>query len=137
MDCLFCKIVNAEMPAYKLYEDERTLAFLDIFPGTLGHCLVIPKAHAENLFDLEPADRDAVMATAQRVAGAIRNELGAEGLNLHQSNGKVAGQMIFHFHIHLLPRWADDGLVGPWRASKGNPEELAALAARLAPTCNF
>lgn len=132
MDCIFCKIAAGELPAHKVYEDRRVLAFLDIQPGTTGHTLVIPKAHAETFFDLEDADRDAVFAAARRIGEALRVETGAEGLNLHQSNGSAAGQVIFHFHLHLLPRWQDDGLRSPWRAGETRSEELAELAARLA-----
>ena len=132
MDCLFCKIVAGDLPAHKVYEDERTLAFLDLYPGCEGHTLVIPKRHAEGFFSLDDEDRDAVMATARRVAGALLAETGAEGLNLHQSNGKAAGQVIFHFHLHLLPRWEGDGLKAPWKPREGEAEELAELARRLA-----
>ena len=131
MDCLFCKIVAGEIPAHKLFEDERTLAFLDIFPGTEGHSLVIPKAHARDLHELAPADLAAVMATAQRVGGVLERALGAQGLNLHQSNGEAAGQVIFHFHMHLLPRRDGDGLRSPWRPEEGEQAELAALAERI------
>ena len=131
MDCLFCKIVAGELPCHKVYEDERTLAFLDLYPGCEGHMLVIPKRHAVDFLSLEDEDREAVMATARRVAGPLMAETGAEGLNLHQSNGKAAGQVIFHFHLHLLPRRVGDGLPAPWRAGEADGEALAALAARL------
>ncbi len=131
MDCIFCKIAAGELPAHKVHEDDRVLAFLDIQPGTTGHTLVIPKAHAENFFDLADDDRDAVFAVARRVGEALRLETGAEGMNLHQSNGGAAGQVVFHFHLHLLPRWQGDGLRSPWRAGESSPEELADLASRL------
>lgn len=131
MDCVFCKIAAGELPAHTLYEDERVLAFLDIQPGCQGHSLVIPKAHAESFFALEDADRDAVFAAARRVAEALVAETGAEGLNLHQSNGAAAGQVVFHFHLHLLPRRRGDGLRGPWTPGQAAPEALAALAERV------
>jgi histidine triad (HIT) family protein len=131
MDCLFCKIVASEIPAHKLFEDERTLAFLDIFPGTEGHSLVIPKAHAGDLHEIAPEDLAAVMATAQRVGKVLERALGTQGLNLHQSNGEAAGQVIFHFHMHLLPRRAGDGLRSPWLPAEGEPAKLAALAERI------
>jgi len=130
-DCLFCKIVRGEMPAHRIWEDERTLAFLDIYPGTAGHALVVPKAHARDLFDLPADDRDAVFATARRVAAGLVAETGAEGINLHQANGKAAGQVIFHFHLHLLPRREGDGLRCPWIPSEGDAGALADLAGRL------
>jgi len=132
MDCVFCRIAGGALPAHRLCEDERVLAFLDIQPGTPGHTLVIPKAHAGTFLDLPPADRDAVFATAQRVAAALMAETVAEGFNLHQSNGPAAGQVVPHFHLHILPRWQGDGLKGPWRPGTAPEAELAALAQRLA-----
>ncbi len=132
MSCLFCRIVAGELPAHKLYEDEQVLAFLDIQPGTKGHALVIPKDHAQGFLDLDDAQRDAIFAAAGRIAPALLAETGAEGLNLHQSNGEVAGQVIFHFHLHLLPRWRGDGLRSPWTAGESGQEELAALAEGVA-----
>lgn len=130
-DCLFCKIARGEMPAHRIWEDDRTLAFLDIYPGTEGHALVVPKAHARDLFDLPAADRDAVFATARRVAAELVAETGAAGINLHQANGKAAGQVIFHFHLHLLPRREGDGLRRPWTPAEGDADALADLAGRL------
>lgn len=131
MDCVFCRIAAGLLPAHRLYEDERVFAFLDIQPGASGHALVIPKAHAEDFLGLAAADRDAVFAAAQRVAVALLAETGAEGLNLHQSNGAVAGQVVPHFHLHLLPRRRGDGLRGPWTPGTAPAEELADLAARV------
>jgi len=131
MDCLFCKIAAGELPCHKLHEDERTLAFLDLYPGCEGHCLVIPKAHAENCLDLPEDDRDAVMRTARIVSEALTRELGSDGFNLHQSNGKAAGQVIFHFHLHILPRREGDGLRSPWKSQEADAEALKALSARV------
>lgn len=131
MDCIFCRIAAGELPAHRIYEDERVLAFLDIQPGTPGHTLVIPRAHASDFFELADDDRDAVFAAARRVAEALRLETGAEGLNLHQSNGSAAGQVIFHFHLHLLPRWRDDALRSPWTPGSSESEALARLAKGL------
>jgi len=131
MDCLFCKIAAGELPAHKVHEDERSLAFLDLYPGCEGHCLVIPKAHSENFLDLSEQDRNAVMATARRVSEALTKELGSDGFNLHQSNGAAAGQVIFHFHLHILPRREGDGLRSPWKSQQGEEDELAGLAERL------
>ena len=131
MSCLFCKIVAGDLPAHKLYEDDLVLAFLDIQPGAQGHALVIPRAHATGFLDLDDATRDAIFAAAQRIAPALIEETGAEGLNLHQSNGEAAGQVVFHFHLHLLPRRRGDGLRGPWTPGESSAEELAALAKRV------
>jgi histidine triad (HIT) family protein len=110
MDCPFCQIARHQAPAQIVYEDDRTVAFLDINPVSRGHTLVIPKGHYPDLFELSPGDWQAVALTAQRVAKAIKAGLGAEGLNLLQSNGPVAGQVVFHFHLHLIPRYRGDGL---------------------------
>lgn len=134
MDCIFCKIVAGELPCHKLYEDERTLSFLDIQPGTRGHALVIPKAHARDFFDLGAEDRDAVMAAARRIAEPLMKETAAEGLNLHQSNGPAAGQVIGHFHLHLLPRRKGDGLRSPWQAQESEGSDLAEMATRIRAT---
>ncbi|MGQ9601210.1 MAG: HIT family protein [Candidatus Bipolaricaulia bacterium] len=110
MDCPFCRIVSHEAPAHIIYEDERTIAFLDINPVSRGHTLVIPKGHYHDLFELPSEELQAVTRAAQRVARAIKAGLGAEGLNLLQSNGSAAGQVVFHFHLHLIPRYSGDGL---------------------------
>ncbi len=131
MSCPFCMIVAGDLPAHKLYEDHLVLAFLDIQPGALGHALVIPRTHATGLLDLDDATRDAIFSAAQRIAPALIEEAGAEGLNLHQSNGEAAGQVVFHFHLHLLPRRRGDGLRSPWIAGEASAEELSALAERV------
>jgi len=131
MDCVFCRIVSGELPAHRLYEDERVLAFLDIQPGTPGHSLVISKAHAATFLELAAEDRAAVFAAAQRLARALLAATGAEGFNLHQSNGSVAGQVVPHFHLHILPRRAGDSLRGPWQPGSAPAAELAALAAQV------
>jgi len=108
--CVFCDIVARRQPAEIVYEDERTMAFLDINPANPGHTLVIPKRHAATIFDIEEEDAAAVMRTAVRVARAIRQAFSPDGLNLVQSNGRAGGQEIFHVHVHVIPRWVGDGL---------------------------
>jgi len=108
-DCIFCAIVAGTAPSRKLAENERTVAFLDIFPLTRGHALVIPKRHARDLFEVPADDLAAVALMAQRVGGVAMNELAAEGVNLLQANGAVAYQTVFHFHVHVLPRYPGDG----------------------------
>ncbi len=110
MDCIFCRIARHEAPAYIVHEEARTIAFLDINPLSRGHTLVIPKEHYRDLFELPLEELQAVARAAQRVARAIMVGLEAEGLNLLQSNGPVAGQEIPHFHLHLIPRYSGDGL---------------------------
>ena len=131
--CIFCRLVRGEIPSARIYEDEHVLAFLDIGPIIKGHTLVIPKAHHDPLTAL-PADLLArVMQVVQRVAAAQLSGLGADGVNVHQSNGAAAGQVVPHVHFHVIPRFADDGHRWNWAARKyDSPDEMKALAGRLA-----
>ncbi len=130
-DCLFCKIIAREIPCHKLYEDDVSFAFLDINPANEGHALAIPKNHAANIYGIQAADIAAAANAARLVAGAIQAELRIDGLNLVQANGPGAKQSVMHFHIHILPRKMDDGLLLNWPLHPADPEELADLAARL------
>ena len=127
-DCIFCKIVKGEIPCAKLYEDELTLAFLDIAPVAPGHALVIPKAHYEDLFALPETLGAALLAAQQRVGRAVMQAMGATGLNVQQNNAASAGQVVFHAHYHLIPRRAGDGL-SLWT---GTPYPDAAAVAAVA-----
>ena len=104
---IFAKILRGEIAAYRVHEDERTLAFMDVMPQSDGHTLVLPKAPAENLFDLDPEMASAVIRSAQRIAGAVKRAFNADGIMLMQFNGPAAGQTVFHFHLHIVPRYAD------------------------------
>jgi histidine triad (HIT) family protein len=130
-DCLFCKIVAGEIPSHRIDEDDKTLAFMDINPWTRGHALVIPKAHSRNLYDVEPEDLAAMHATAQRVARRMRDRLASEGVNVLQSSEPVAMQTVFHTHVHVIPRYSDDGLRLPAHPQAADHEELAQLAEEL------
>ena len=131
-DCLFCKIVANQVPAYVLYDDSRTMAFLDINPINPGHTLVIPKAHAIDVFDINDDDSAAMMATACRMAAALRASLGGMvGINLLQSNGAGANQSVFHIHMHVIPRVHDDGLCDGLRRNPAASDTLAEMHARL------
>jgi len=107
-DCIFCKIIAGEIPSEKIYEDEHTYAFLDINPNNFGHTLVLPKEHYENVFDLPTDLLQHMQATAQKVAKALK-QFGAEGVNIISNNDKAAGQLVFHAHMHVIPRYTDDG----------------------------
>jgi Diadenosine tetraphosphate (Ap4A) hydrolase and other HIT family hydrolases len=132
-DCIFCKIVAGELPAAKVYEDDRTLAFMDISPWTHGHALVIPKAHSKDLGEIAEDDLAAVAATAKRVAGLQKERLGAEGVNLLNSYGAAAWQTVFHFHMHVIPRYAGDGMQVPARpGAGGGADEIRAAGEELA-----
>ncbi|HEY4488596.1 MAG TPA: HIT family protein [Candidatus Paceibacterota bacterium] len=109
-DCVFCKIVAGELPSYKLYEDDKTLAFLDIHPVHPGHTLVIPKRHSENIFEIDSGDWMAVAQTVRTVAPAIETATKADGVNLLMNNRETAGQVVGHAHVHLIPRFRGDGL---------------------------
>jgi histidine triad (HIT) family protein len=130
-DCLFCKIVAGEIPATRVAEDERTIAFMDINPATRGHLLVIPREHAKDLLEIEPEDLAAVARTAQRVAATMPERLGADGVNLLNSCGRAAWQTVFHFHVHVIPRYDADPLRLPWTPGPGDRDEIAAAARDL------
>src|SRR6476469_3960156 len=118
-DCIFCKIAAGELPAATVYEDERTVAFMDIAPWTRGHTLVIPKAHAADLGEIGEDDLAAVAATAKRIALRQKERLGAEGVNLLNAFGAAAWQTVFHFHMHVIPRYGGDGMQPPARPGAG------------------
>jgi histidine triad (HIT) family protein len=130
-DCLFCKIVAGELPARIVDEDERTIAFMDIAPATRGHALVIPRAHSPDLLSVEGEDLSAVALASQRLAARARERLGADGVNLLNSCGRAAWQTVFHFHIHVIPRYRDDPLRLPWVPAEGDQEQIAAAAQEL------
>ncbi len=130
-DCIFCKIAAGEAPAAVVYEDERTIAFMDIAPATRGHMLVIPRRHARDLLEIEREDLEATVATGQKLARRVGERLGADGVNLLNSCGRAAWQVVFHFHLHVIPRYQDDPLKLPWVPGQSDPDELAALAAEL------
>jgi histidine triad (HIT) family protein len=118
-DCIFCKIVAGELPARKIDEDDRTISFMDINPGTHGHALVIPKEHSKDLLEIDPDDLAAVVKAAQRLAQRMPDALGAEGVNLINSCGSVAWQTVFHFHMHVMPRYSYDTVRLPWTPGGG------------------
>ena len=129
-DCLFCRIVAGELPSTRVHEDDRVVALMDIFPATRGHVLVIPRAHAADLRDVAPDDLTAAAAAAQLLAGRAFDRLGAAGVTVMQSNGAAAWQTVFHYHVHVIPRYDGDPLVLPWTPG-GEPapaEELEAIA---------
>ncbi len=130
-DCIFCKIVAGEIPCFKLYEDEAVLAFMDINPFNAGHCLVIIKNHAENLYAASDSDLAACISTAKRVGAAVDEVVAPDGLNLIQANGAGAGQTVFHFHIHVFPRRDGDDARLDWGHKSGDVEKIAALAEKI------
>lgn len=131
MDCIFCKIIAGELPAYVPYEDDLLMVIMDRFPASPGHLLIIPKRHTPDIYGLTLEESAAVMPLAQKLAKKIRTELNPVGLNILQNNGKDAGQTVFHYHLQLIPRYANDGV--KLGASSSDPplEELAKMADRL------
>ena len=123
-DCIFCKIRDGQIPAMKVFEDQRTICIMDINPLSRGHCLVLSRAHAATIFDAEVADLQAAIATAKRVALALKQTLDAEGLNVLQANGPAAFQSVPHFHLHLIPRWMRDGKGFDWKLVPGDREAI-------------
>ena len=130
-DCIFCKIVSGEVPSHKIDEDDKTLSFMDINPWTRGHSLVIPKQHSRNIYDADPDDIAAMHVAAQRLAQRMRERLECEGINIVQSSEPVAMQTVFHTHVHVIPRYSDDGLRLPAHPQPAEHEELAGLAEDL------
>ena len=129
--CIFCAIVAGRAPAIVVYEDEYTMAFMDINPATRGHVLVIPRRHARDLLDVSAEDLQHVMRTVQRVARAVDQALQPDGINLIQANRIAAFQSVYHFPVHVIPRWSGDGIAAPWRHAPGDPQVLQGLAAKI------
>lgn len=130
-NCVFCKIVARQIPANVVYEDEHTLAFMDIGQVNPGHVLVAVKAHAENIFALDDAQAAAVFRSAARVARAIREAFAPPALSVYQANGAVAGQTVQHLHIHLVPRHEGDGMALAWPVKNPPREKLAENAEKI------
>jgi histidine triad (HIT) family protein len=130
-DCIFCKIVAGELPASVVDEDEHTVAFMDINPATRGHALVVPRRHASDLLSISSEELAAVTAAAQRLAGRVKTKLKADGINVLNSCGAAAWQTVFHFHLHVIPRYEGDPLRLPWLPAPGDVAEIAATAAAI------
>ena len=130
-DCIFCKIIDGDIPSFKVFEDEKTLAFMDISPVNPGHVLVIPKYHVPDLMQIPTDWLKATVATAQTVAQAVDKALKPDGMNILQSNGAAAGQSVFHLHVHVIPRTAGDKLAFDWGIAPGDMDAIGAVAERI------
>lgn len=130
-DCIFCKIIAGEIPGQIIAEDEHTVAFMDISPATRGHALVIPRRHSRDLLEISAEDLAATVQGAQRIAQRAKDRLGADGVSLLNSCGAAAWQTVFHFHIHVIPRYTGDPLRLPWTPAPGDVDEIAAVAEQL------
>ena len=122
-DCIFCKLANGDIPTNTIYEDDDFRVFLDASPATKGHCLIVPKEHFDNLADLDEGVAAKVLPLAKKIMKLLSDKLKWDGFNLVQNNGEVAGQTVFHFHMHLIPRYKDDGQNINWKP--GSPEKEA------------
>lgn len=123
-NCIFCKIANGEIPSKTIYEDDSFKVILDLGPATKGHALILPKDHYRNLYELPDATASKVMLLAKKMATQMTEKLNCDGFNLVQNNGEKAGQTVFHFHLHLIPRYEDDGQTLGWKPMEVTPEEL-------------
>jgi len=130
-DCIFCKIIQGEIPSYKIYEDEDLLVILDLFPKNAGECLVITKEHYDNLFDLNPSLGGKIFDITQRIALKLKEAYPIDGLNLLQNNGESAGQQINHFHLHIMPRYDLDSVVFQGKAKSLSKEEFEEVAEKI------
>ena len=131
MDCIFCKIIAAEIPCFRLYEDDDTLAFMDINPASEGHALVIPKEHFPDVHEASDAAISSTVVTAKKIASAINKTLSPDGMNLLQCNGPAAAQSVLHFHMHVLPRRDCDELKLNWGLAPGDMDAIGKLAERI------
>lgn len=131
-DCIFCKIAAGEIPSKTIYEDEKYRVILDLGPATRGHALILPKNHYANLFELPEEDAKEVICLAKKMANIMKDRLGCDGFNLVQNNGETAGQTVFHFHMHLIPRYENDGQEIGWKPGSPSQDELEEIRKQIA-----
>ena len=130
-DCIFCGIIAGEIPGQIVDSDERTVAFMDINPATRGHALVVPRTHSADLMEISDEDLEATTLAARRLARRMKEALDPDGINVINACGAAAWQSVFHFHLHVIPRYEDDPLKLPWIPRGADPEEIAAIAAQI------
>lgn len=130
-DCIFCKIANGEIPSHTLYEDENFRVIFDLGPATRGHALILVKKHAENVYEVDDEIASKVFVLAKKMAGIMTEVFNCDGFNIVQNNGKCAGQSVFHFHMHLIPRYIDDNAIKFWKAKETSEEELTELENKI------
>lgn len=126
-DCIFCMIAKGKIPSKTIYEDNNFRVFLDVNPATKGHCLIVPKEHFDNIYDMDAETAGKLFSLATLIARALKSALKCDGLNIVQNNGEVAGQTVFHFHLHLIPRYEDDGVKLTWTPHESDSDELEAI----------
>lgn len=136
-NCIFCKIAGGEIPSAAVYEDDKFKVILDIAPAAKGHAILIPKKHLPDIFEVDEETASGALLTAARVAKGMKEALGCDGVNILQNNGPAAGQTVYHLHIHIIPRWNDDGLNLSWKQGKYEEGEAEELAERIRKGCCF
>lgn len=130
-DCIFCKIAGGEIPSTTIYEDDDFRVFFDIAPASKGHCLIVPKEHFDDVYEMSEEVASKLFVLATKVAGSLKKELNLEGLNIVQNNSTIAGQTVFHFHMHMIPRYKGDTVNVGWEPGKADMEELSKLAEKV------
>ena len=135
-NCIFCKIANGEIPSSTIYEDEFFRVILDLSPATKGHALILPKQHMANIFEMDDTTAEKVFVLAKRIAKAMKSALNCDGLNIVQNNGEVAGQTVFHFHMHIIPRYDNDGQHITWIPGTSEADEREAIATQIKSLLN-
>jgi histidine triad (HIT) family protein len=131
LECIFCAIVSGTLPSHRVYDDEAVIAFLDRSPATTGHTLVVPRRHAPDIWSIDGESASAVMRAVLTVSKSLRRAFDLSGLNVLQANGALAGQSVFHFHVHLIPRRVSDGFTPSWHGSHAEESELESVAHRI------
>lgn len=135
-DCIFCKIANGEIPSSTIYEDDPFRVILDLSPATKGHALILPKKHMANIFEMDEETAEKVFVLASRIAKAMKEALNCDGLNIVQNNGEIAGQTVFHFHMHIIPRYNDDGQQINWVPKASEAAERDMIAEQIKNVLN-
>ena len=130
-ECIFCKIINGDIPSFNIFDDDKTFGFMDINPANTGHALIIPKFHSPNLYDIPAEWLSATVTSAQKVARAVDAVVKPDGMNLLQANGEGAAQSVFHFHMHVMPRFNGDELKLNWGLNPGDMDAIGALAEKI------
>ncbi|MBS5520720.1 MAG: HIT family protein [Clostridiales bacterium] len=129
--CIFCKIAQGNIPSSTIYEDDMFRVILDLSPAARGHALVLPKEHFRNIFDIDDKTASKLFVVAAKVARAMKESLGCDGMNIVQNNEEIAGQTVFHFHLHIIPRYKDDGQTIAWNPGSAEPDELKEITAKI------
>ena len=130
-NCIFCKIAQGSIPSSTIYEDDMFRVILDLSPATKGHALVLPKEHFRNIFDIDDKTASQLFVVAAKVAKAMKESLGCDGMNIVQNNEEIAGQTVFHFHLHIIPRYKDDGQMITWNPGSAEQEVLQEIAKKV------